>query len=121
MTGQGKNFTITANATKIANFLNKKDMSKASVFLKAIKYVNNATPSDAQKYTFYLKDDSGRQIQAVQNDQAAVNFRELEYSKAGTYTYYLMEADDGKADVQYSQLVYEADVEVKEGISLRPL
>lgn len=114
LTGQGKNFTITANATKIANFLNKKDMSKASVFLKAIKYVNNATPSDAQKYTFYLKDDSGRQIQAVQNDQAAVNFRELEYSKAGTYTYYLMEADDGKADVQYSQLVYEADVEVKE-------
>ncbi len=114
LTDQGNNFTITANATKIANFLNKKDMSKASVFLKAIKYVNNATPSDAQKYTFYLKDDSGRQIQAVQNDQAAVNFRELEYSKAGTYTYYLMEADAGKADVQYSQLVYEADVEVKE-------
>lgn len=114
LTDQGNNFTITANETKIANFLNKKDMSKASVFLKAIKYVNNATPSDAQKYTFYLKDDSGRQIQAVQNDQATVNFRELEYSKAGTYTYYLMEADAGNADVQYSQLVYEADVEVKE-------
>ena len=114
LNGQGKNFTITANATKIADFLNEKDMSKASVFLKAIKYVNNATPSNAQKYTFYLKDDSGRQIQAVQNDQAAVNFRELEYSKAGTYTYYLMEADAGNADVQYSQLVYEADVEVKE-------
>ena len=114
LTDQGNNFTITANETKIANFLNKKDMSKASVFLKAIKYVNNATPSDAQKYTFYLKDDSGRQIQAVQNDQATVNFRELEYSKVGTYTYYLMEADAGNADVQYSQLVYEADVEVKE-------
>lgn len=114
LTDQGNNFTITANETKIANFLNKKDMSKASVFLKAIKYVNNATPSNAQKYTFYLKDDSGRQIQAVQNDQATVNFRELEYSKAGTYTYYLMEADDGNADVQYSQLVYEADVKVEE-------
>lgn len=114
LTDQGNNFKITANATEIANFLNKKDLSKAFVFLKAIKYVNNATPSDAQKYTFYLKDDSGRQIQAVQNDQAAVNFRELEYSKAGTYTYYLMEADAGSADVQYSQLVYEADVEVKE-------
>ena len=114
LTDQGNNFKITANATEIANFLNKKDLSKAFVFLKAIKYVNNATPSDAQKYTFYLKDDSGRQIQAVQNDQATVNFRELEYSKAGTYTYYLMEADAGNADVQYSQLVYEADVEVKE-------
>lgn len=114
LNGQGKNFKITSNTTATADFLNKKDMSKAFVFLKAIKYVNNATPSDAQKYTFYLKDDSGRQIQAVQNDQATVNFRELEYSKAGTYTYYLMEADAGNADVQYSQLVYEADVEVKE-------
>lgn len=114
LNGQGKNFKITSNTTATADFLNQKDLSKASVFLKAIKYVNNATPSDAQKYTFYLKDDSGRQIQAVQNDQAAVNFRELEYSKAGTYTYYLMEADAGNADVQYSQLVYEADVEVKE-------
>lgn len=114
LNGQGKNFKITSNTTATADFLNKKDLSKAYVFLKAIKYVNNATPSNAQKYTFYLKDDSGRQIQAVQNDQAAVNFRELEYSKAGTYTYYLMEADDGNADVQYSQLVYEADVKVEE-------
>ena len=85
-----------------------------SVFLKALKYVNNATPSDAQKYTFYLKDASGRQIQSVQNTQAAVNFQELKYSEAGTYTYYLMEANDGKPDVQYSELVYEADVEVTE-------
>ena len=114
LNGQGKNFKITSNTTATADFLNKKDLSKAYVFLKAIKYVNNATPSNAQKYTFYLKDDSGRQIQAVQNDQVAVNFRELEYSKAGTYTYYLMEADDGNADVQYSQLVYEADVKVEE-------
>lgn len=114
LNGQGKNFKITSNTTATADFLNKKDLSKAYVFLKAIKYVNNATPSNAQKYTFYLKDDSGRQIQAVHNDQAAVNFRELEYSKAGTYTYYLMEADDGNADVQYSQLVYEADVKVEE-------
>ena len=112
--GQESSFTIVANGTVTADFLNKKDLSKVSVFLKAIKYVNNATPSDAQKYTFYLKDASGRQIQSVKNVQAAVNFKELEYSKAGTYTYYLMEADDGNSDVQYSGLVYEADVDVTE-------
>ena len=112
--GQESSFTIVANGTVTADFLNKKDLSKASVFLKAVKYVNNATPSDAQKYTFYLKDASGRQIQAVQNVRDLVSFQELEYSEAGTYTYYLMEADDGNSDVQYSELVYEADVEVTE-------
>lgn len=111
---QGSNFVIRANQTVSADILNNKDLSSVSVFLKALKYVNNATPSDAQKYTFYLKDASGRQIQSVQNTQAAVNFQELKYSEAGTYTYYLMEANDGDADVQYSELVYEADVEVTE-------
>lgn len=111
---QGNNFVIQANQTVSADILNNKDLSSVSVFLKALKYVNNATPSDAQKYTFYLKDASGRQIQSVQNTQAAVNFQELKYSEAGTYTYYLMEANDGKPDVQYSELVYEADVEVTE-------
>ena len=111
---QGNNFVIQANQTVSADILNNKDLSSVSVFLKALKYVNNATPSDAQKYTFYLKDASGRQIQSVQNTQAAVNFQELKYSEAGTYTYYLMEANDGDADVQYSELVYEADVEVTE-------
>lgn len=111
---QGSNFVIRANQTVSADILNNKDLSSVSVFLKALKYVNNATPSDAQKYTFYLKDASGRQIQSVQNTQAAVNFQELKYSEAGTYTYYLMEANDGKPDVQYSELVYEADVEVTE-------
>ena len=111
---QGKNLVIQADQTVSADILNKKDLSSVSVFLKALKYVNNATPSDAQKYTFYLKDASGRQLQSVKNVQAAVNFQELEYSEAGTYTYYLMEANDGEADVQYSELVYEADVEVTE-------
>lgn len=111
---QGSNFVIRANQTVSADILNEKNLSSVSVFLKALKYVNNATPSDAQKYTFYLKDASGRQIQSVQNTQAAVNFQELKYSEAGTYTYYLMEANDGDADVQYSELVYEADVEVTE-------
>lgn len=111
---QGKDFEIPADQTVSADILNNKDLSSVSVFLKALKYVNNATPSDAQKYTFYLKDASGRQIQSVQNVQAAVNFQELKYSEVGTYTYYLMEANDGDADVQYSELVYEADVEVTE-------
>lgn len=111
---QGNDFEILADQTVLADILNNKDLSSVSVFLKALKYVNNATPSDAQKYTFYLKDASGRQIQSVQNTQAAVNFQELKYSEAGTYTYYLMEANDGKPDVQYSELVYEADVEVTE-------
>ena len=111
---QGNDFEILADQTVSADILNNKDLSSVSVFLKALKYVNNATPSDAQKYTFYLKDASGRQIQSVQNTQAAVNFQELKYSEAGTYTYYLMEANDGDADVQYSELVYEADVEVTE-------
>ncbi len=111
---QGNNFVIKADQTVSADILNQKDLSSVSVFLKALKYVNNATPSDAQKYTFYLKDASGRQLQSVKNVQAAVNFQKLEYSEAGTYTYYLMEANDGEADVQYSELVYEADVEVTE-------
>ena len=111
---QGNNFVIKADQTVSADILNEKDLSSVSVFLKALKYVNNATPSDAQKYTFYLKDASGRQLQSVKNVQAAVNFQKLEYSEAGTYTYYLMEANDGEADVQYSELVYEADVEVTE-------
>lgn len=111
---QGNDFEILPDQTVSADILNKKDLSSVSVFLKALKYVNNATPSDAQKYTFYLKDASGRQIQSVKNVQAAVNFQELKYSEAGTYTYYLMEANDGDADVQYSELVYEADVEVTE-------
>ena len=111
---QGNDFEILADQMVLADILNNKDLSSVSVFLKALKYVNNATPSDAQKYTFYLKDASGRQIQSVQNTQAAVNFQELKYSEAGTYTYYLMEANDGKPDVQYSELVYEADVEVTE-------
>lgn len=111
---QGKDYEIQADQTVSADILNKKDLSSTSVFLKALKYVNRATPSDAQKYTFYLKDASGRQIQSVKNVQAAVNFQELEYSEAGTYTYYLMEANDGEEDVQYSELVYEADVEVTE-------
>ena len=111
---QGNNFVILADQTVSADILNTKDLSSVSVFLKALKFVNNATPSDAQKYTFYLKDASGRQIQSIQNTQAAVNFQELKYSEAGTYTYYLMEANDGDADVQYSELVYEADVEVTE-------
>lgn len=112
---QGNDFAILADQTVSADILNAKDLSSVSVFLKALKYVNNATPSDAQQYTFYLKDASGRQLQSVKNVQAAVNFQKLEYSEAGTYTYYLMEANDGKADVQYSELVYEADVEVTEG------
>lgn len=111
---QGKDFVIQADQTVSADILNTKDLSSVSVFLKALKYVNNATPSDAQKYTFYLKDASGRQIQSVQNELAAVNFQKLEYFEAGTYTYYLMEANGGAPDVQYSELVYEADVEVTE-------
>ncbi len=111
---QGREFTITADRTVTADFHNKKDLSKVSVFLHGVKYVNLTTPSDAQKYTFYLKDASGRQIQAVQNNKAQIDFQELEFSETGDYTYYIMEANGGDKNVQYSELVYEADVRVEE-------
>lgn len=110
----GRTFTVEANRTVVGAFYNKKDLSKATVFLKAVKYVNGSVPSNDQKYTFYLKDDSGHLIQTVQNEKDQINFNKLEFSQAGTYTYYLMEADGGDPHVQYSQLIYEADVTVKE-------
>ncbi len=111
---EGRMFTIEADRTVTAAFYNKKDLSKAAVFLKAVKYVNGDTPSNDQKYTFYLKDDNGRLIQTVQNVNEQINFNKLEFSQTGTYIYYLMEADEGDPNVQYSQLIYEADVTVKE-------
>ena len=111
---QGRKFTIAADSTVTADIHNKKDLSTVSVFLHGVKYVNLMTPSDAQKFTFCLKDESGRQIQAVQNNKTQIDFQALEFSEAGDYTYYIMENNGGDKNVQYSELVYEADIHVEE-------
>ena len=66
-------------------------------------------------FQFQLKDSTGTFDKTVGADDTTgeFTFQDIDFSEAGTYTYYLTEVNDGRSDVAYDSSTYQIDVTVQ--------
>lgn len=100
--------TIVAAGSATAKFMNTYSSKPAYVYLTATKTLSGRTLRDGE-FTFNLKkyywDDEV--LQTATNDEAGnVDFDGIELDHAGSYTYYITEAQSNDSDIQYSGAVY---------------
>ncbi|MDT2658196.1 Cna B-type domain-containing protein, partial [Enterococcus hulanensis] len=66
-------------------------------------------------FEFTLKDDTGKVIDTVKNDgTGAINFNEISYDKAGTYTYTIQETKGNQAGMTYDSHEIKVSVQVED-------
>ena len=68
-----------------------------------------------RNFKFQLKDSDGKVVGTVTADDTTgeFTFQDIDFSEAGTYTYYLTEVNDGRTDVTYDSSTYQIDVTVQ--------
>ena len=67
------------------------------------------------QFQFQLKDSDGKVVGTATADGTTgeFTFQDIDFSEAGTYTYYLTEVNDGRTDVTYDSSTYQIDVTVQ--------
>ena len=71
--------------------------------------------TSGRNFKFQLKDSTGTFDKTVGADDTTgvFTFQDIDFSEAGTYTYYLTEVNDGRTDVTYDSSTYQIDVTVQ--------
>ena len=71
--------------------------------------------SGLKDFQFQLKDSDGKVVGTATADGTTgeFTFQDIDFSRAGTYTYYLTEVNDGRTDVTYDNSTYQIDVTVQ--------
>lgn len=83
------------------------------VILKADKTLDGELPEDG-RFTFFLKDKNGNIIDTQTNYNGTVEFDRLNFSKEGTYEYYITEKVETGDGILYDTSEYKAVIEVRE-------
>ncbi len=86
----------------------------ASVKLVGEKVLDRKYPRGS-KFTFLLKDQTGKELQRMNNRDGLVEFVTLNFDKAGTYTYTIVEEAGNDRNIRYDDTVYTAIVTVTAG------
>ncbi|MGG5314856.1 Spy0128 family protein [Enterococcus sp. AZ072] len=108
------NLEATAAYTGDQTFNNSYKPSNGAVFLTANKKLTGKT-LNAGDFNFELKDSDGKVLQTKSNDaQGAINFDEITYDKAGTYTYTIEEVQGTQVGMTYDSHVITVAVTVKD-------
>ena len=93
-------------------FRNSYVAAPASVTLGAAKVLEGAELADGQ-FAFQMLDRDGEVFREARNDEGgAVTFPTVEFTQAGTYTYTIVEVDDGQEGVAYDDARHEVVVTV---------
>ncbi len=93
-------------------FRNSYVAAPASVTLGAAKVLEGAELADGQ-FAFQMLDRDGEVFREARNDEGgAVTFPTIEFTQAGTYTYTIVEVDDGQEGVAYDDARHEVVVTV---------
>lgn len=100
------------DGAEAATFENVYAADPTSVSLQAAKVLEGADLADGQ-FTFQMLDREGRVFREAKNDaEGVVAFPAIEFTEAGTYTYAVVEVDDGQEGVTYDDAKYEVVVTV---------
>lgn len=100
------------DGAEAATFENVYAADPTSVSLQAAKVLEGADLADGQ-FTFQMLDCEGRVFREAKNDaEGVVAFPAIEFTEAGTYTYAVVEVDDGQEGVTYDDAKYEVVVTV---------
>lgn len=95
-------------------FTNAYKPADGSIVLQAQKILKGKKLT-AGEFSFELKDKDGNVIQTKKNDaQGVVNFDEIQYDEAGTYTYTIQEVIGNQARMTYDKHVIEVTVTVED-------
>lgn len=100
------------DGAEAATFENAYAADPTSVSLQAAKVLEGADLADGQ-FTFQMLDREGKVFREARNDaEGAVAFPAIEFTEAGTYTYAVVEKNDGQEGVTYDDARYEVVVTV---------
>lgn len=100
------------DGAEAATFENVYAADPTSVSLQAAKVLEGADLADGQ-FTFQMLDREGEMFREARNDaEGAVAFPAIEFTEAGTYTYAVVEKNDGQEGVTYDDAKYEVVVTV---------
>ena len=89
-------------------------ISSANVQLGAIKKLEGKELSDGQ-FTFELKDEEGNVVsKAKNNEKGMINFKPIDFDKAGNYSYTISEVNDGQEGIQYDESIYDIVIHVED-------
>ena len=100
------------DGAEAATFENAYAADPTSVSLQAAKVLEGADLADGQ-FTFQMLDREGKVFREARNDaEGAVAFPAIEFTEAGTYTYAVVEKNDGQEGVTYDDAKYEVVVTV---------
>ena len=72
--------------------------------------------NEGLNFNFQLKDEAGKVVGTATSDATTGQFTispNVQYTQAGTYTYYLTEVNDGEPGVTYDSSTYQIDVTVQ--------
>ena len=93
-------------------FRNAYEAAPTSVTLGAAKVLEGADLADGQ-FAFQMLDREGKVFRTAKNDEGGrVTFGSIEFTQEGTYTYAVVEVDDGQEGVTYDDARYEVVVTV---------
>lgn len=100
------------DGAEAATFENVYAADPTSVSLQAAKVLEGANLADGQ-FTFQMLDREGKVFREAKNDaEGVVAFPAIEFTEAGTYTYAVVEKNDGQEGVTYDDAKYEVVVTV---------
>lgn len=89
-------------------------ITSANVQLGAIKKLEGKELSDGQ-FTFELKDEEGNVVsKATNNEKGMINFKPIDFDKAGNYSYTISEVNDGQEGIQYDESIYDIVIHVED-------
>lgn len=107
----GIKLAVVGNDTDFS-FTNKYSAAEVSVSLSGKKTLNGRDMIKGE-FEFVLKNEKGEEIETVYNAaDGTFNFKDIEYTSAGTYIYTVSETDGGKGGVTYDETVYTVTVTV---------
>ncbi len=97
-------------------FENTYTVNPTSLTLGATKVLDGRELGD-EEFLFELKDKDGEVIETVANDETGkVQFKSLEFDKAGTYEYTISEFNNKAEGITYDESVYKIVAEVTDNL-----
>ena len=111
---EGGNLVATTAYEGSQTFTNSYQPATGSVVLQANKVLTGRT-LQAGEFSFVLKDENDQPIETVRNGgTGAINFSEISYDQAGTYSYTISEVKGNETGLTYDDHVIKVTVEVKD-------
>lgn len=94
------------------SFVNTYEPAATAVTFGATKVLEGAELKEGQ-FTFEILDSKGEVFRTTKNDATGqVIFPTIEFTEVGTYTYTIVEKNDGQANVTYDDATFKVVVEV---------